>query len=261
MADGNRVCAVILAGGRGSRLGSETRARPKALVEIGSKPLLWHVMKIYSEHGIRDLIVCLGHQGRAIREYFLGYGVRDGDVTIDLARGTVRRAAHPEPWRITLVDTGEETMTGGRLRRIRPHLGADPLFCMSYCDGLADVDVGASLAFHRAHGRLATVTAVHPPARFGALTLAGERVVDFAEKRRSDAGYVSGGFFVLSPAALDQIDGDATAWEREPLERLAAAGELMAFRHEGFWHPVDTPQEREHLQELWNEGKAPWKTW
>lgn len=255
------VKAVILAGGRGARFGHETFELPKPMIRIGTMPILWHILKSYSQHGIEDFVICLGHQGHRIKEYFHHYSLHRSDVTLDLQRGTSVHEEPAEPWRITLVDTGEGTQTGGRLRRIRRHVADDALFCMTYGDGLADVDISAAIAFHRNHGRMATVTAVRPPARFGALSLEGDRVRRFAEKPASEGGFINGGFFVLSPRVLDAIEGDDTVWEREPMEGLATAGELMAFRHEGFWHPIDTPPDREHLHGLWLKDKAPWKTW
>jgi glucose-1-phosphate cytidylyltransferase len=254
--------AVILAGGRGTRLAEETALRPKPMVEIGGRPILWHIMKIYEAHGIADFIICLGHKGWMIKEYFLNYRRHAADITVDLGTGMVEVLnGARESWRVTLVDTGEETMTGGRLRRVAPHLAGEDAFCMTYGDGVADVDVSALVAFHRAHGRLATVTAVLPPGRFGALAREGERVAAFVEKPPGDGGTINGGFFVLSPRALDRIEDDATTWENEPLQSLAGEGELRAFDHRGFWQPMDTLRDRDTLERLWAGGSAPWKVW
>ncbi|WP_054302017.1 glucose-1-phosphate cytidylyltransferase [Gemmobacter sp. LW-1] len=254
--------AVILAGGRGTRLSEETGLRPKPMVEIGGRPILWHIMKIYAAHGIQDFIICLGYRGWQIKEYFLNYGQLSSDLTVDLANGAVevlRPAA--EPWRVTLIDTGEETQTGGRLARVGHLLRNDPAFCLTYGDGVGDVDIGAAVAFHRAHGRQATVTAVTPPGRFGALERKGNLVGAFTEKPEGDGGMINGGFFVLSPEVLDRIRDDMTVWEQEPLKSLARDGELMAFDHHGFWQPMDTLRDRDQLQSLWEEGRAPWKLW
>lgn len=250
--------AVILAGGLGTRLMEETDTRPKPMVEIGGKPILWHIMKSYAAHGIEDFIVCLGYKGYVVKEYFANYHLHMADLTIDLAGGerTVHRGS-AEPWRVTLVDTGSHTMTGGRLRRVADHIGEAP-FCMTYGDAVSTVDIAATIAFHRTHGRLATVTAVPPPARFGALDLDGTAVRGFREKPAGEQ-LINGGFFVLQPGVLDLIDGDNTTWEREPMERLAASGELHAFRHDGFWQPMDTLREKRMLEELWQSGKAPWR--
>jgi glucose-1-phosphate cytidylyltransferase len=254
--------AVILAGGRGTRLAEETALRPKPMVEIGGWPILWHIMKIYEAHGVNDFVVCLGYKGWMIKEYFLNYRRHSSDIQVDLGTGRVevlRPAA--EPWRVTLVDTGEDTMTGGRLKRIAPHLAGEDAFCMTYGDGVADVDIRAEIAFHRAHGRMATVTAVTPPGRFGALDRDGDQVNAFIEKPPGDGGTINGGFFVLHPRALDRIEGDATVWEQEPLQSLARDGELRAFDHRGFWQPMDTLRDRDQLERLWAGGAAPWKVW
>jgi glucose-1-phosphate cytidylyltransferase len=256
------VKAVILAGGRGTRISEETGLRPKPMVEIGGMPILWHIMKIYASHGVSDFIICLGYRGWQIKEYFLNYGRLSSDLTIDLATGSaqvLRPAA--EPWRITLIDTGEDTQTGGRLRRVGHLLQGDEDFCLTYGDGVGDVDITASLAFHRSHGKAATVTAVVPPGRFGALERDGNRVAAFTEKPAGDGGMINGGFFVLQPSVLDRIEGDATLWEQEPLKGLACDGELMAFDHHGFWQPMDTLRDRDQLQALWDGGRAPWKVW
>jgi glucose-1-phosphate cytidylyltransferase len=253
--------AVILAGGLGSRLSEETETRPKPMIEIGSKPILWHIMKIYSGHGITDFIVCLGYKGYVIKEFFANYYLHSCDVTFDLARNAVEvHQSTAEPWRVTLVDTGDATMTGGRLQRVLDYV-ADEDFCFTYGDGVADVDVGALVAFHREQGRLATVTAVQPPGRFGALEIEGERVTGFAEKPQGDGGWINGGFFVCAPSVIDHIKGDDTVWEREPLERLARERSLAAYFHRGFWQPMDTLRDKIHLEELWAGGNPPWKSW
>ena len=253
--------AVILAGGRGTRMGAETELRPKPMVEIGGRPLLWHVMKLYAAAGIEDFLVCLGYRGSLVKEWFATYRLQTADVVFDLGRGTME-ALQPasESWRVTLVDTGQETMTGGRLRRIASHVAGEEAFCMTYGDGVSDVDIAATVAFHRAHGRLATLTAVRPPGRYGALGLAGDAVRSFVEKP-DDGGWINGGFFVLDPGALDYVDGDATVWEEEPLRRLAADGQLAAYRHAGFWRAMDTARDRNALEALWAGGAAPWKLW
>jgi glucose-1-phosphate cytidylyltransferase len=253
--------AVILAGGTGSRLSEETVARPKPMVEIGGKPILWHIMKIFSHHGINDFVVCLGYKGYMIKEYFANYSLHMSDVTLDLARNEVE-VHHKvvEPWRVTLVNTGESTQTGGRLGRVRNYLREGPC-CMTYGDGVGDIDVTALIAFHHAHGRLATVTATQPPGRFGVLDVAGDRVRHIEEKPRGDGGWINGGFFVLSPAALELIEGDDTVWESGPLARLAESDQLRAYRHTGFWQPMDTLREKGYLDELWANGQAPWKLW
>lgn len=254
--------AVILAGGRGTRLAEETAIRPKPMVEIGGRPILWHIMKVYAAHGVTDFVICLGYKGWQIKEYFLNYLAQSSDIAVDLATGRVevlRPAA--EAWRVTLVDTGEETMTGGRMKRVAPHLAGEDAFCMTYGDGVGDIDVTALIAFHRAHGRLATVTAVTPPGRFGALRRDGDRVDAFLEKPPGDGGTINGGFFVLSPRVLDRIPGDATVWEDTPLASLAAEDQLRAYDHRGFWQPMDTLRDREQLERMWATGRAPWRTW
>ena len=253
--------AVILAGGLGTRLAEETSARPKPMVEIGGKPILWHVMKIYSHHGINDFIVCLGYKGYLIKEYFANYFLHMSDVTFDMAHNRMEvHEKYVEPWRVTLVDTGEETLTGGRLRRVRSYLGSED-FCFTYGDGVSDVDIGKLVAFHQQEKRLATMTAAQPPGRFGAIHLEGDRITSFVEKPVGDGGWINGGFFVLSPKVVDYIDGDLVSWEREPLERLARAGQLNAFKHDGFWRPMDTLRDKNDLEALWATGKAPWKAW
>ena len=253
--------AVILAGGFGTRISEETHLRPKPMIEIGGRPLLWHIMKIYSAHGVNEFVICCGYKGYLIKEYFANYVLHMSDVTFDMANNKMDvHQQNAEPWRVTLVDTGEETMTGGRLKRVAPYLESEDAFCFTYGDGVADVDVAASIAFHRRHGKLATVTAVQPPGRYGALQLDGDRVRGFTEKPR-DGGLINGGFFVLSPRCFDRIAGDATSWEAEPLTGLAADGELVAFTHAGFWQPMDTLREKTLLEHLWDSGRAPWKIW
>jgi glucose-1-phosphate cytidylyltransferase len=253
--------AVILAGGLGSRMSEETVVRPKPMVEIGDKPILWHIMKMYSSHGINDFVVCLGYRGYVIKEFFANYYLHSCDVTFDLAgNGMEIHQSSAEPWRVTLVDTGAETMTGGRLRRVFDYV-RDESFCFTYGDGVADVDIGALVDFHHGHGALATVTAVQPPGRFGALELEGERVTGFAEKPHGESGWINGGFFVLSPGVESYLGDDATVWEREPMEGLARDGQLAYYTHRGFWQPMDTLRELRQLQALWESGRAPWKTW
>lgn len=254
--------AVILAGGLGTRLGEETGRIPKPMVEIGGKPILWHIMKSYAAYGITDFIVCLGYKGYVIKEYFANSVTHNADMTIDLADGRIEvHAMRADPWRVTLVDTGAETMTGGRIKRIMNHIGGERAFCLTYGDGVGSIAIDKLVAFHRSHGRLATVTAVHPPPRFGALRLQEDRVVAFEEKPEEDSGWINGGFFVLSPKVESYIAGDETSWERAPLERLARDGELVAFRHPGFWQPMDTLRDKQQLERLWSSGEAPWKVW
>lgn len=254
--------AVILAGGLGTRISEETHLKPKPMIEIGGKPILWHIMKVYSAHGIKDFVVCCGYKGYLIKEYFANYFLHMSDVTFDMVRNEMQvHQRKAEPWRVTLVDTGENTMTGGRLKRVADYLREDPAFCFTYGDGIADVDISGLIEFHNTHGRLATVTAVRPPGRYGALQLAGQRVAGFAEKPRGDGGLINGGFFVLSPKVIDLIPSDETPWEATPLETLAAQGQLMAFEHRGFWQPMDTLREKNLLEDLWSSGKAPWRCW
>jgi len=252
--------AVILAGGFGTRLMEETDSRPKPMVEIGGKPILWHIMQSYSRHGINEFIICLGYKGYVIKEYFANYYLHMADVTFDLGRNSmdVHRGS-AEPWKVTLVDTGAATMTGGRLKRIRSFLDSGA-FCMTYGDAVSTVDIPALIAFHAAHGKLATVTAVRPPARFGALMMERDVVQGFQEKPTGDNQFINGGFFVLQPEVLDLIEGDATVWEHKPMEQLASRGELRAFQHDGFWQPMDTLREKHLLEDLWNTGQAPWRT-
>ena len=253
---------VLLAGGLGTRIAEETHLKPKPMIEIGGRPILWHIMKLYSSHGVNDFIVCCGYRGYLIKEYFANYFLHMSDVTFDMTHNTMEvHQRKSEPWRVTLVDTGEDTMTGGRLLRVKDHLKGEDAFFFTYGDGLADVDISKELDFHRAHGKLATVLAVQPPGRYGALQLRGTSVEGFMEKPRGDGGLINGGFFVLSPACLDLIDGDDTSWEAEPLNALAASRQLEAFEHEGFWQPMDTLRDRNHLEELWQAGTAPWKRW
>ena len=253
--------AVILAGGFGTRLSEETLLRPKPMVEIGGKPMLWHIMKIYSHHGINDFVVCLGYRGYVVKEYFANYFLHTSNVTIDLRRNHVQvHQSTSEDWRVTLVDTGDETETGGRLARVRQHVDGET-FCFTYGDGLSDVDVAKVMPFHRAQGTCATLTAVQPPGRFGAIDFDGERIRAFHEKPRGDGGMINGGFFVLSPKVLDLIDSDDTAWENAPLVRLASMRQIMAFEHRGFWQAMDTLRDKNTLEELWESGKAPWKSW
>jgi glucose-1-phosphate cytidylyltransferase len=252
---------VILAGGLGTRISEETSLRPKPMVEIGGKPILWHVMKIYSAHGMHDFIVCLGYKGYMIKEYFANYFLHMSDVTLDMEHNSMMvHQRYAEPWRITLVDTGENTLTGGRLKRVAPYLD-DNHFCFTYGDGVGDVDITGLIAFHRSHGALATLTATQPPGRFGTFNLEGDKITSFREKPHGDGGWINGGFFVLSPKVLGYIDGDATMWEREPLERLAEDGQLRSYRHDGFWQPMDTLRDKNRLEELWVSGNAPWKVW
>ena len=254
--------AVILAGGLGTRISEETHLKPKPMIEIGGKPILWHILKLYSAHGVNDFVICCGYRGYVIKEYFANYFLHMSDVTFDMQ--TNRMEVHEkkaEPWRVTLVDTGDETCTGGRLKRVAKHVEDEEAFCFTYGDGLADVDIGKLIAFHKSHGKKATVTAVQPPGRFGAIEKSGEQVTGFIEKPRGDGGLINGGFFVLSPTCIDLIDGDETSWEGPPISKLAADGEVMAFDHHGFWQPMDTLREKNYLEELWNDGQAPWKIW
>lgn len=254
--------AVILAGGLGTRISEETHLKPKPMVEIGGRPILWHVMKIYCAHGIHDFIICAGYKGYVIKEYFANYFLHMSDVTFDMASNSMevhdRRA---EPWKVTIIDTGDETMTGGRLKRVRSYLG-DETFCFTYGDGVGDVDITRTLSFHRERGRLATLTAVQPPGRFGALGIEESGAVSrFEEKPEGDGAWINGGFFVLEPKAIDYIPDDSMPWERAPLEDLATDQQLAAYRHHGFWQPMDTLRDKMHLEELWESGESPWKIW
>lgn len=253
--------AVILAGGLGTRISEETTTRPKPMIEIGGKPILWHILKIYSHFGINDFVVCCGYKGYVIKEYFANYFLHTSDVTFDMTTNAMEvHSRKAEPWRITLVDTGDSTLTGGRLRRVREHVG-DELFCFTYGDGVADVDIGALIAFHKVEGRQATLTAVQPPGRFGSLAFEQGRVLSFREKPRGDGSWINGGFFVLDPAVIDLIDSDACTWEQRPLQTLAETGQLSAYHHHGFWHPMDTQRDKNLLEDLWQSGQAPWKLW
>lgn len=255
--------AVILAGGLGTRLSEETSSRPKPMVEIGSMPIIWHIMKLYTAHGINEFLICLGYKGYVIKEYFANYFLHTSDVTIDVIKNSLEiHQRKSEPWKITLVDTGEDTQIGGRIKRILPYVKKEEAFCLTYGDGVGNIDVGKSIEFHKRHGKLATVTAVQPPGRFGVLELGkSDEVVGFAEKPIGDGGWINGGFFVLSPAVGSYIEGDRTVWEREPMETLAKDGNLVAWRHDGFWKPMDTLRDKRELDALWSSGNAPWKVW
>ena len=253
---------VIFAGGLGTRISEETSSRPKPMIEVGGKPLLWHIMKTYSHHGINEFIICCGYKGYVIKEYFANYFLHMSDVTFDMSRNTMEvHQRKAEPWRVTLVDTGDETMTGGRLKRVADYVQGEDAFCLTYGDGVSDVNITELLAFHKAQNVKATLTATIPPGRFGALDISGDKVNNFMEKPKGDGSMINGGFFVLSPDVIDYIDGDATIWERGPLERLAQEGNLAAYQHHGFWQPMDTLRDKVQLEELWLSGKAPWKVW
>jgi glucose-1-phosphate cytidylyltransferase len=254
--------AVILAGGLGTRISEETHLKPKPMIEIGGKPILWHIMKLYSAHGVNDFVICCGYKGYVIKEYFANYFLHMSDVTFDMQDNHMEvHQRKAEPWRVTLVDTGDETLTGGRLKRVAHYLKDEDSFCFTYGDGVADVDIGRLIAFHRSHGKHATVTAVQPPGRYGALDMEGSAVRGFVEKPKGDGGWINGGFFVLSPGCLGYIAGDDSSWEGEPLARLAAEGQLQAFEHTGFWQPMDTLRDKTHLETLWAVGAAPWRQW
>ncbi len=254
--------AIILAGGLGTRISEESHLKPKPMIEIGGKPILWHIMKIYSHHGINDFIVCVGYKGYIIKEYFANYFLHMSDVTFDMSQNTMQvHTRNAEPWRVTLVSTGENTMTGGRLRRVRDYLDENEPFCFTYGDGVADVDIRAEIDFHRGHGKLATVAAVQPPGRYGALVRDGDFVRGFHEKPKGDGGWINGGFFVLQKQVIDYIPADETSWEGDPMIRLAAEGQMAAYEHYGFWQPMDTLREKNLLEELWHSGQAPWKLW
>jgi glucose-1-phosphate cytidylyltransferase len=254
--------AVILAGGLGTRLSEETTVRPKPMVDIGGRPILWHILKMYSQHGVNDFVICCGYKGYIIKEYFANYFLHMSDVTFDMQANSVHvHQKRAEPWRVTLVDTGDDSMTGGRILRVADHVKDEPAFCMTYGDGVADVDISATIRFHQQHGKAVTVTATRPPGRFGALDIQNGRVRSFQEKPQGDGGMINGGFFVLSPRVLGYLKDDHTAWEQQPLQRLAAEGEVMAYEHPGFWQPMDTLRDKAYLEELWAAGRAPWKTW
>ena len=254
--------AVILAGGLGTRFAEETSLRPKPMIEIGGRPILWHIMKIYAAHGVNDFVICCGYKGYIIKEYFANYFLHMSDVTFDMRENEmIVHEKRAEPWKVTLVDTGDDSMTGGRLKRVAEHVQGEELFHFTYGDGVGDVDIGQLVAFHRAHGKIATLTSTYPPGRFGALQVEQGQVTDFLEKPQGDGGMINGGFFVLSPRAIDYIESNATTWEQEPLKTLAADGELMAFEHRGFWQPMDTLRDKQHLEALWDSRTAPWRIW
>ncbi|MBR0823524.1 glucose-1-phosphate cytidylyltransferase [Bradyrhizobium liaoningense] len=253
--------AIILAGGLGTRISEESHLKPKPMIEIGGKPILWHIMKMYSHYGIDDFVICLGYKGYVIKEYFSNYFLHMSDVTFSMRENSMEiHQKFAEPWRVTLVDTGELTMTGGRLKRVAPYLGNES-FCFTYGDGVADINISALIAKHREAGRLATVTAIQPPGRYGALHIENETVHHFQEKPAGDGAWINGGFFVLEPGVLSYLDGDNTVWEQQPLQRLAAEGQLSSYRHSGFWQAMDTLRDKNHLEELWSSGRAPWKSW
>jgi glucose-1-phosphate cytidylyltransferase len=253
--------AVILAGGLGTRIAEESHLKPKPMIEIGGKPILWHIMKIYSHHGINDFVICLGYKGYVIKEYFANYFLHMSDVTFDMQKNQMEvHERYVEPWRVTLVDTGENTLTGGRLKRVRSHVGTQS-FCFTYGDGVSDLDISALIAFHKAHGKKATVTAIRPPGRYGAINIDGDSVSSFQEKPEGDGAWINGGFFVLEPSVFDLIEGDQTSWEATPLVQLAAQGELQAYQHKGFWQAMDTLRDKTHLEDLWTKGNSPWKVW
>lgn len=254
--------AVILAGGLGTRISEETHLRPKPMIEVGGRPMLWHILKMYSSHGVDEFIVCCGYRGYVIKEYFANYFLHMSDVTFDLSDNSMSvHHRHAEPWKVTLVDTGDNTLTGGRLKRVAEYLTDDEAFCFTYGDGLTDLDITDEILFHRSHGRLATVASVLPPGRYGAIEAINNQVHSFVEKPRGDGGRINGGFFVLSPGVFDFIDNDQTSWEGDPLQRLASDRQLMAYEHDGFWQPMDTLRDKVLLEELWESGSAPWKTW
>jgi glucose-1-phosphate cytidylyltransferase len=254
--------AVILAGGLGTRISEETHTKPKPMIEIGGKPILWHILKMYGQHGITDFVICCGYKGYLIKEHFANYFLHMSDVTFDMSENSMQiHKRFAEPWKVTLADTGENTMTGGRLKRVKQYVENEPAFCFTYGDGVSDIDISALVKFHHAHKKLATITAVQPPGRYGALEMEGSTVRGFIEKPKGDSSWINGGFFVLSPACIDYIAADETPWEGNPLSSIAAAGELQAFRHDGFWQPMDTLRDKNHLEELWASDKAPWKTW
>ena len=254
--------AVILAGGLGTRISEETHLKPKPMIEVGGKPILWHILKMYSAHGVNEFVICCGYKGYVIKEYFANYFLHMSDVTFDMTNNHMEvHQQNAEPWKVTLVDTGDNTLTGGRLKRVADYIKNEDSFCFTYGDGVSNVDIRASIKFHRQHGKLATVTAVHPPGRFGALERSGDQVTGFVEKPRGDGDLINGGFFVLSPKVLERISGDDCTWEQEPLKKLAKDGELMSFKHDGFWQPMDTLRDKNYLEELWASDNAPWKIW
>lgn len=254
--------AVILAGGLGTRISEETSVKPKPMVEIGGKPILWHIMKIYSSYGINDFVICCGYKGYVIKEYFANYFLHTSDVTFDMQKNEMEvHARNAEPWKVTLVDTGDDTMTGGRLKRVEQYVRDEEMFCFTYGDGVSDVNIGELIEFHKTHGKLATLTAIQPPGRFGSLILDGHKINSFQEKPPGDGAWINGGFFVLSPKVIDQIQDDTTFWEKKPMEQLAQEGQIDAYFHHGFWKPMDTLRDKIHLEELWQSGKAPWKIW
>jgi glucose-1-phosphate cytidylyltransferase len=254
--------AVILAGGLGTRISEETHLKPKPMIQVGGKPILWHILKMYSAHGVNEFVICCGYKGYVIKEYFANYFLHMSDVTFDMVSNHMEvHHQKAEPWKVTLVDTGEDTLTGGRLKRVANYIKNEEAFCFTYGDGVSDVDIKALIKFHRLHGKIATVTAVQPPGRYGALERQGDKVTGFVEKPRGDGGVINGGFFVLSPECLDLIDGDQISWEAEPLTKLTKMNQMMAFEHKGFWQPMDTLREKNYLEELWATGKAPWKNW
>lgn len=254
--------AVILAGGLGTRLSEETSIRPKPMVEIGGRPILWHILKMYAHHGVNDFVICCGYKGYLIKEYFANYFLHMSDVTFDMRSNQMEvHCKRAEPWNVTLVDTGDDSMTGGRLRRVADYVRNEEAFCFTYGDGVSDIDIRATIDFHKSHGKAATLTAAYPPGRFGALDIRDRQVQSFKEKPKGDGALINGGFFVLSPRVLDYLNDDGTIWEQQPLQRLAADGELMAYEHQGFWQPMDTLRDKIYLEELWASGKAPWKSW
>jgi len=253
--------AVLLAGGLGTRISEESVLKPKPMIEIGGKPILWHIMKMYSAHGVNNFVICCGYKGYVIKEYFANYFIHNSDITFDVKNNKMEIHQNTaEPWKVTVVDTGEETMTGGRLKRVANYLG-DEDFCFTYGDGVSDINIKASIEFHKSHGKLATITAVQPPGRYGALKMNGANVESFLEKPKGDGGYINGGFFVLNKKVIEFIKEDATIWEKEPMEKIAEKGQMQAFVHDGFWQPMDTLRDKKHLEELWGSGKAPWKVW
>ena len=254
--------AVILAGGLGTRISEETHLKPKPMIEVGGKPILWHILKMYSAHGVNEFVICCGYKGYVIKEYFANYFLHMSDVTFDMTNNHMEvHQQNAEPWKVTLVDTGDNTLTGGRLKRVEDYVKNEDSFCFTYGDGVSNVDIRASIKFHRQHGKLATVTAVHPPGRFGALERSGDQVTGFVEKPRGDGDLINGGFFILSPKCLELIEGDQSSWEGEPLTNLAKNNEMMSFEHQGFWQPMDTLRDKNFLEDLWISDKAPWKVW